>query len=62
MVVVFFSPLMFPVQALPPAIRFAAYLFPTTYAADALQLLIAVRGFESRLVLDAALVARLRRK
>ncbi|MFI5350441.1 MAG: ABC transporter permease [Elusimicrobiota bacterium] len=57
MVVVFFSPLMFPVQALPPGVRFVAYLFPTTYAADALQLLIASKGFDSRLALDAAVLA-----
>lgn len=57
MVVVFFSPMMFPVAALPRAARFAAYLLPTTYAADALQALIGAGRPDGRVLLDAAVLA-----
>lgn len=55
--VVFFSPLMFPAEALPAGLRPIAYLLPTTYAAEALQALIAGGAQGSRLAFDAAALA-----
>ena len=57
MIIAFFSPVMYPLEALPPGLQVLARFLPTTYAADALRLLTAGAPLGRAYLADVAFLA-----